>query len=107
MRPSAIASRAVLLTLFWAGSLSAQQPVYDLRNSWTSPCTLDVVLVTFKDTTGVWPSYSPSCDNRGRVNSGRICDYDTHDLPHGYTINADGALEPGTTSYQLEDFERL
>ena len=51
MRPSAIASRAVLLTLFWAGSLSAQQPVYNLRNSWTSPCTLDVVLVTFKDTT--------------------------------------------------------
>ena len=32
MKPSAIASRAVLLTLFWAGSLSAQQPVYDLRN---------------------------------------------------------------------------
>ena len=101
MRPGAIASRAVLLTLFWAGSLSAQQPVYDLRSSWTSPCTLDVVLVTFKDTTGIWSSYSTSCQG------GEQCDYDTHDLPHGYTINADGALDPGTTSYQLEDFERL
>ena len=34
--------------------------------------------------------------------------YDTHDLPHGYSVNSDGALVPGTTtSYQLEDFERL
>ena len=103
MRPSGLVSRAVLLTLVWAGSLPAQQPVYDLRNSWTSPCTLDVVLVTFKDTTGVWLTYSRSCNN-GRAR----CDYDTHDLPHGYSRRAsDGALMPGTTSNQLEDFERL
>ena len=103
MRPSGLVSRAVLLTLVWAGSLPAQQPVYDLGNSWTNPCTLDVVLVTFKDTTGVWPTYSRSCNNDRAQ-----CDYDTHDLPHSYSRRAsDGALMPGTTSYQLEDFERL
>ena len=79
------------LVLLWAGTLHAQATAG--RTAWTSPCTLDVVLVTFRDTTG-----------QHRTDA---YDYGSSDLPHGYTINADGALVPGTSSYTMDDFERL
>ena len=55
----------------------------------TLSCTLDVVLVTFKDTT----------DKR----DADTLDYHLHDLPYKYTQH--GA--PGDSSYKLDDFERL
>ena len=54
----------------------------------TPSCTLDVVLVTFKDTSAT-----------GNSN----LDYHLHDLPYKYTQH--GA--PGDSSYKLADFERL
>ncbi|MCY3736201.1 MAG: hypothetical protein OXG13_07345 [Gemmatimonadaceae bacterium] len=78
----------VLLALWWAGSLEAQR----LGNAWTSPCTLSVVLVTFKDTTA-------RHEGAANVPADRY-NYHDHDLPHGYRVNRDGALVPGTSSYK-------
>ena len=83
---------ALLLVVFGADALVAQAG--RVRNAWTSPCTLSVVLVTFKDTTG--------------QASGDTYDYGARDLPHGYSVNSTtGALEPGTSSYTMDDFERM
>ena len=73
----------VLLALPWTGSLEAQQ---SLRNNWASPCTLDVVLVTFKDTTGMHPGNPAVGDAADQFH------YGAHDLPHGYTVAGDGGL---------------
>lgn len=74
---------ALLLVVFGADALVAQAG--RVRNAWTSPCTLSVVLVTFKDTTG--------------QASGDTYDYGARDLPHGYSVNSTtGALEPGTSA---------
>ena len=86
----------VLLALPWTGSLEAQR----LQNNWASPCTLDVVLVTFKDTTGMHPGNPAVGDAADQFN------YGAHDLPHGYTAR-DGRLSPGPTSYTMDDFKRL
>ena len=51
-----------------------------------SPCTLDVVLVTFKDTT----------DARDNVSY----NYHDYDLPYGYSDQG----VPGSSSYKLSDF---
>ena len=64
------------LVLLWAGTLHAQAG--RLRSAWTSPCTLSVVLVAFKDTNG----------DVGLVDN--YC-----------------ALVPGTSSYTMDDFKRL
>ena len=91
---------AVLLILFGADALVAQARAPGvLQNAWTSPCTLDVVLVTFRDTTGMHMG--------GTVQADTFQTYSDYDLPHGYSVNSDGALEPGTSSYKMEDFRRL
>ncbi|MCY4603962.1 MAG: hypothetical protein OXE49_06990, partial [Gemmatimonadetes bacterium] len=54
-----------------------------------SPCTLDVVLVTFDDATERAGGY----------------DYHLHDRPHG--SNDDGAYPDPDSSYTLREFERL
>ncbi len=92
----------VLLALLWAGSLEAQSGT--LRDAWTSPCTLDVVLVTFRDTTGM---HMGGRNAMGDTIWADAFNYDDHDLPHGYTIASDGALSPGTSSYTMDDFKRL
>ena len=58
----------------------------------TPSCTLDVVLITFKDTTG-----RPNAPDTVQL------DYHLYDLPYKYTQH--GA--PGDSSYKLADFERL
>ena len=72
------------LVLLWAGTLHAQATAG--RTAWTSPCTLDVVLVTLKDTTGQHQTDT--------------YDYGAADLPHGYMINDDGALVPEASTYK-------
>ena len=103
MKPSR--ALPVLLALLWADAVDAQQPgfVGSFRNHWTSPCTLSVVLVTFRDTVG-FHGGSTAPDGAGTAD---YVNYHDHDLPHGYMINSDGALEPGATSYKMEDFRRL
>ena len=71
-----------LLPLLWAPSVHAAP-------TWVSPCTLDVVLVTFKDTT----------DARDNVSY----NYHDYDLPYGYSDQG----VPGSSSYKLSDFARL
>ncbi len=69
-----------LLPLLWASSVEAAGS----RNTWRSPTTLDVVLVTFQDaTTGTGV-------------------YHLHDRPYGTNPG-----EPADSSYTLRDFERL
>ena len=80
------------LALLWAASLEAQLTTSDYS---VSPCTLDVVLITFKDTSAITPT--PSNDY----------DYHNYDLPYGYTRASDGALNPGSSSYTMDDFLRL
>ena len=64
---------AVLLVVVGADALVAQAPAAgQLRAAWTSPCTLDVVLVTFRDTTARHP----------RETLRRT--YHDHDRPYGY-----------------------
>ena len=73
-----------LLSLLCVSAISAQ--VHRGR-TWVSPCTLDVVLVTFRDATERAGGY----------------DYHDHDLPYGYTRQR----APTSSSYRLRDFERL
>ena len=87
---------AVLLVLSWAGNLEAQV----LGTSWVSPCTLDVWLVTFKDTTARHPGNSALGDAADQF------DYYLYDRPHDYDLR-NGRLEPGDSSYTMDDFKRL
>ena len=66
----------------------------------TFPCTLDVVLVAFSDTTAERPMSRRDC---GSSTTPQVCDYHEHDLPYGYT----SARMPTNSSYKLRDFERL
>ena len=61
----------ILLPALWAHSVHAAGS----DSTWVSPCTLDVVLVTFQDTT----------DFIVRRDSTANYDYHEHDLPFGYT----------------------
>ena len=97
MRPSAYpVTRAVLLALLWGGfgavPPAAAQFTPALQGVIASPCTLDVVLVTFQDATSKQTGWS--------------YDYHNYDLPHGYSI-VNGKLTPGDNSYKLVDFKRL
>ena len=76
---------AALLVVLGGGSLRAQGH----PQTWNTPCTLDVVLVTFRDTTAARPNVS--------------YDYHDYDLPYGYTTQG----VPGNSSYRLRDFQRL
>ena len=76
---------AVLLSLAWAGPLDAQIT----PSRWVSPCTLDVVLVTFRDTTARHPD-----DPVGS-------DYHEHDRPHGYTMEDFRRLFSGGYDYSV------
>ena len=67
---------STILLALGARALSAQ----GWPQTWDTPCTLDVVLVTFRDTTAARPNVS----------------YDYHD----YDL-------PGNSSYRLRDFQRL
>ena len=67
-----------------------------LRADTTYPCTLDVVLVAFQDTTAERPMSRMDCGSF-------TCDYHEHDRPYGYT----SAGMPTNSSYRLRDFERL
>ena len=91
----------VVLLVLWAGSLDAQ--IGMLRGAWTSPCTLSVVLVAFRDTNAAHPGRTTATDT---IVADHFNYYD-HDLPHDYEINSDGALEPTASSYKMEDFRRL
>ena len=97
MRSSRGPCSGVLLALLWGGPLAsplAAQFIPNLSGVIASPCRLDVVLVTFQDATS--------------RQAGWRHNYHLHDLPHGYMRRvSDGALIPGSTSYKLEDFERL
>ncbi len=73
-----------LLSVLCVSALSAQ---VHTGPTWVSPCTLDVVLVTFDDATTQAGSY----------------DYHEHDLPYGYTRQG----VPTSSSYTLREFERL
>ncbi len=98
---------AALLVVAGADALKAQAPAAgQLQNAWTSPCTLSVVLVTFRDTTARHPGVT---DALGNVSvRADTFDYHLHDRPHGYTVNrTTGALEPGTSSYTMDDWERM
>ena len=88
---------AVLLALSWAASLGAQPG--SLRYMWASPCTLDVVLVTFRDTT--------ARHGGNALDAADQLDYHLDSRPHGFTRASDGALIPGNTSYTMDDFKRL
>ena len=77
------------LVLLWAASLKAQPTTSDYS---VSPCTLDVVLIAFKDTSASARNQHP---------------YHLYDLPYGYTRASDGALVPGNSSYTMDDFKRL
>ena len=81
-----------LLSVLWAHSVRAAGS----PDTWRSPTTLDVVLVTFEDETAANPMTPRSC-------GGARCDYHNHDLPYGYNANR----EPSNSSYLLRDFERL
>ena len=63
-------------------------------DTWRSPTTLDVVLVTFEDETTANPMTPLSCVG-GRNNTPQACDYHNHDLPHGYNATR----EPSSSSY--------
>ena len=91
----------VVLLVLWAGSLDAQ--IGMLRGAWTSPCTLSVVLVAFRDTNAAHPGRTTATDT---IVADYFNYYD-HDLPHDYEINAAGALAPGDSSYTMDDFRRL
>ena len=77
---------AALLSLVCVSALSAQ---VHRDQTWVSPCTLDVVLVTFDDATERAGGY----------------DYHLHDRPHG--SNDDGTYPDPDSSYTLREFERL
>ena len=81
-----------VLVLLWTSPLHAQPTTSDYA---TSLCTLDVVLVTFKDTSATTPTPRNNYD------------YHNYDLPYDFTRASDGALVPGTSSYRMEDFVRL
>ena len=76
---------STILLALGARALSAQ----GWPQTWDTPCTLDVVLVTFRDTTAARPNVS--------------YDYHDYDLPYGYTTQG----VPGNSSYRLRDFQRL
>ena len=87
-----------LLPVLWTHSVHAVGSV----NTWSSPTTLDVVLVTFDDETTANPMTPMSCGNDRHP---RICDYHEHDRPHG--SNDDGTYPDPDSSYTRRDFERL
>ena len=68
-------------------------------NSWTSPCTLDVVLVAFRDTTAARPLSPRDC---GSSSNPEVCDYHLQDRPYGTNPG-----EQGTDRYSLRDFRRM
>ena len=74
----------VVLLVLWAGSIDAQ--VNKLRNAWTNPCNLSVVLVAFRDTNAAHPGRTTATDPI----VADYFNYHDHDLPHDYEINADG-----------------
>ena len=77
---------SALLSVLWMPSVyAAGSP--DTR---VSPCTLDVVLVTFQDATTQAP--------------GETYDYHNHDRPYGTNPNPG---ESANDRYRLRDFERL
>ena len=76
-----------LLWIVWVSSVHAAGS----PNTWVSPCTLDVVLVTFQDATVRAP--------------GETYNYHLHDRPHG--SNDDGTYPDRDSSYTRRDFERL
>ena len=69
-------------------------------DTWRSPTTLDVVLVTFEDETTANPMTPMSCV--GRNNTPQVCDYHLYDRPYGTNPG-----ESADSSYLLRDFERL
>ena len=75
---------AVLLPLLCAGSLRAQ----GWPQTWDTPCTMDVVLVTFRDTTG--------------ARTGVPYNYHLYDRPYGTNLG-----QSADSMYTLEDFQRL
>ena len=106
MKPSRRSLPILLaLLLLWADSLDAQATTFEgyFRNNWTSPCTLSVVLVTFKDTVGFHRGSSAP----GNAGTADFVNFHDHDLPHDYTVNRDGVLARGDSSYKVEDFRRL
>lgn len=78
LRLSALLSAVLAPSVHAAGS----------PDTWVSPCTLDVVLVTFQDATTQAP--------------GETYDYENHDRPYG--TNPD---ESANDRYRRRDFERL
>ena len=84
-----------LLPVLWTHSVHAVGSV----NTWSSPTTLDVVLVTFDDETTANPMTPMSCGNDRHP---RICDYHEHDRPYG-----DNPGESSADAYTRSDFERL
>ena len=78
---------SVLLWVVWVPSVHAAGS----PDTWVSPCTLDVVLVTFQNATARAP--------------GETYDYHLHDRPHG--SNDDGTYPDPDSSYTRRDFERL
>ena len=103
MKASRPALPVLLALLLWSDAVAAQSFVGSRRYNWTSPCTLSVVLVTFKDTVG----FHPGSTAPGRAGTPDYVNYHDHDLPHDYMVNAAGALVPGDSSYKMEDFRRL
>ena len=78
---------ALLVAPLWTSEAAARGS----SRTWASPCTLDVVLVTFKDAT--------------EKSSDVVLDYHLHDRPHG--SNDDGAYPDPDSSYTRREFERL
>ena len=86
----------VLVQTLWASAVEARGSAMTGRASLTAdtfPCTLDVVLVTFNDTTGV------------RSEAEGYPQYHLHDLPYG--DNPGESSDEADSSYTLSDFERL
>ena len=85
----------VLVQTLWASAVEARGSAMTGRASLmagtTFPCTLDVVLVTFRDATS--------------QASGTAYDYHNHDRPHG--SNDDGTYPDPDSSYTRREFERL
>ena len=96
----------ILLQTLCASAVSARGSAITGRASLTagttSPCTLDVVLVTFRDATAPPPMSRTDC---GSATTPEACAYHNYDRPYGdnpgeSSIHAD-------SSYTRRDFERL
>ena len=94
MKPSGMLLLLLLAMVLWGRGVHGRgsPETWVEAMGTTLSCTLDVVLVTFKDTTG-----RPNAPDTVQL------DYHLHDLPYNYSALG----VPTDSSYKRSDFERL